>query len=65
MEAGSELGTGVGDVDTDVPMLVIDQHLTVEGRRKFTDGFDLDSELPTHVLCSRRWKSTKKSRQRT
>ena len=65
MEADSEMGTGVGDVDTDVPMLVIDQQLTVEGRREFTDGSDLDSKLPTHVLCPRRWNSMKKSRQRT
>ena len=39
--------TGVGDVGTDVPMLVIDQQPTVGGRRVFT----LDSELPTSVFC--------------
>ena len=39
------------DVDTDVPMLVIDQQPTVRGRRVLTDGSGLDSELPTYVLC--------------
>ena len=42
----------MGDVDTDVPMLVIDQQATVGGRRVCTDGSGLDSESPTHVLCS-------------
>ena len=40
------MGTSVGDVNTDVPMLVND------ARRVFTDGPGLDSELPTYVLCS-------------
>ena len=31
------MGTGVGDVGTDVPMLVIDQQPTVGGRRVLTD----------------------------
>ena len=41
----------VGDLDTDVPMLAIDQQPTVGGRRVCTDGSRLDSELPTCVLC--------------
>ena len=50
-EAHSEMGTGVGDVDTDVPMLVIDQQPTLGGRCVFTEGSGLDSELPTYALC--------------
>ena len=49
MEANIEIRTG--DVDADVPMLVIDQRPTVGGMRVFTDGSGLDSDLPTCVLC--------------
>ena len=40
----------MGDVDTDVPMLVINQPLTAGGRRLFVNGSGLDSELPTFVV---------------
>ena len=50
-EANREMGTGEGDVDMGVPMLVVDQQLTVGGRPVCTDGCGLDRELPTYVLC--------------
>ena len=46
-----EIGTGLGDMDADVPMLVIDQQATVGSMRVFTDGSESDSELPIYVLC--------------
>ena len=51
IEANGEMWTGAGDVDMDVPMLVIDQQPTVGGRRVFKDGSGLDSELPTYARC--------------
>ena len=38
------MDAGLGDGDTDVPILGIDQHLTV-------DRSGLDNESPTAVLC--------------
>ena len=42
------MGTGVGEVNTDVPMLVIDQQPTVGGKRVFTDG---SGQRVPSVLC--------------
>ena len=42
--------TGLDDVDTDVPMQVIDLQRTVGGWRVLTDGSGLDTELSTCVL---------------
>ena len=52
IEANSEMGTGAGDVDTDVPMLVIDQRPSDGGRRVLTERSGLDSEFSAEVLCS-------------
>ena len=45
------MGTGVGDVNTDVLMLVIAQEPTVVGRCVFADGSGLNSDFQTYVLC--------------